>query len=224
MVREGWQKLQTLSCLDQTVPGTDNARLKVTALETAWYMRNQLLRDTDWASMAHSLEARVPLVDVELFRSIALHMNSSLAPTKLDVARTPRTPLPEKILKRKKSGFTVPVRDWLQKLRVPALADRGLRAWAKHVYRDWEDRKTADAPAARPTNLIFKIGQLGDTLVALRAVEALQGNFPGHRWILLTDRASGVTGHVLSWDVLGSTAWFDRVIYYDPKSSGWARV
>ncbi len=26
-------------------------------------MRNQLLRDTDWASMAHALEVRVPLVD-----------------------------------------------------------------------------------------------------------------------------------------------------------------
>ena len=35
-------------------------------LESSLYMRNQLLRDTDWASMAHSLEVRVPLVDVEL--------------------------------------------------------------------------------------------------------------------------------------------------------------
>ena len=30
------------------------------------YMRNQLLRDADWASMAHSLEVRVPLVDAVL--------------------------------------------------------------------------------------------------------------------------------------------------------------
>src|SRR5262249_10342746 len=36
---------------------------KVAALEAAHYLRNQLLRDTDWASMAHSLEVRVPLVD-----------------------------------------------------------------------------------------------------------------------------------------------------------------
>jgi asparagine synthase (glutamine-hydrolysing) len=32
-------------------------------LETARYMRNQLLRDADWASMAWSVELRVPLVD-----------------------------------------------------------------------------------------------------------------------------------------------------------------
>jgi len=33
-----------------------------------WYMRQQLLRDADWADMAHSLEIRVPLVDLELLR------------------------------------------------------------------------------------------------------------------------------------------------------------
>ena len=44
---------------------------RVATLEASLYMRNQLLRDTDWASMAHSLEVRVPLVDTELLRSVA---------------------------------------------------------------------------------------------------------------------------------------------------------
>ena len=35
--------------------------LAVSALEMSCYMRNQLLRDADWAGMAHSLEIRVPL-------------------------------------------------------------------------------------------------------------------------------------------------------------------
>jgi hypothetical protein len=35
-------------------------------LETALYLRNQLLRDSDWASMASSLELRVPFVDAWL--------------------------------------------------------------------------------------------------------------------------------------------------------------
>src|SRR5262249_32812985 len=38
----------------------------VHVMESGLYMRNQLLRDADWASMAHSLELRVPLVDVWL--------------------------------------------------------------------------------------------------------------------------------------------------------------
>src|SRR5262249_13353190 len=51
-------------------PGTSFA--KVAVLECSLYMRDQLLRDTDWASMAHSLEVRVPLVDVDLLRHVAL--------------------------------------------------------------------------------------------------------------------------------------------------------
>ena len=34
-------------------------------------MRNQLLRDADWAGMAHSLEIRVPLVDFTLLGALA---------------------------------------------------------------------------------------------------------------------------------------------------------
>ena len=44
---------------------------KVATLEASLYMRNQLLRDTDWASMAHSLEVRVPLVDSVLLQRMA---------------------------------------------------------------------------------------------------------------------------------------------------------
>ena len=44
---------------------------RVAVLESSLYMRNQLLRDTDWASMAHSLEVRVPLVDIKLLSQLA---------------------------------------------------------------------------------------------------------------------------------------------------------
>ena len=38
---------------------------RVATLELSWYMRNQLLRNPDWAGMTHSLEFRVSLVDVK---------------------------------------------------------------------------------------------------------------------------------------------------------------
>src|SRR6185436_8118432 len=44
---------------------------RVASLEASLYMRNQLLRDADWASMAHSVEVRTPLVDIALLRQIA---------------------------------------------------------------------------------------------------------------------------------------------------------
>ena len=45
----------------QPDPGSSFAR--VATLKSSLYMQNQLLRDADWASMAHSLEVRVPLVE-----------------------------------------------------------------------------------------------------------------------------------------------------------------
>ena len=71
MVRAGLKKLETLARLDETAGPPQTAHGKVSALELSWYMRNQLLRDSDWAGMAHSLEIRVPFVDAELFRRLA---------------------------------------------------------------------------------------------------------------------------------------------------------
>jgi len=64
--REGLARLDILRKMEQSLdpdPGTPFAR--VAALETTFFLRDQLLRDIDWASMAHSLEVRVPLIDVE---------------------------------------------------------------------------------------------------------------------------------------------------------------
>ncbi len=71
LVREGWRELETQLLLKNSIKGIKSTFQKVSALELSWYMRNQLLRDSDWAGMAHSLEIRVPFVDVELLRSIA---------------------------------------------------------------------------------------------------------------------------------------------------------
>jgi asparagine synthase (glutamine-hydrolysing) len=128
LVREGWLELNTLQCLRGSIDGVSNARLKVSALETAWYMRNQLLRDADWASMAHSLELRVPLVDVELFRTVTRLVRAGHAPSKQDMAMSPIKPLPDSIINRPKTGFSVPVREWL--VGGDAVAKRGLRGWA----------------------------------------------------------------------------------------------
>ena len=65
LVAEGLRRLAPLShiaaALQSGRPLGDFDR--VAALETSLYMRNQLLRDADWAGMAHSIEIRVPYVD-----------------------------------------------------------------------------------------------------------------------------------------------------------------
>jgi asparagine synthase (glutamine-hydrolysing) len=110
---------------------------KVAVLESALYMRNQLLRDTDWASMAHSLEVRVPLVDVRLLLRVAWVTTKSGSLSKRLLGSSPRLPLPSKVIERPKTGFGTPIQAWLQRdtriqhwRRVPAFAAEKC-AWAR---------------------------------------------------------------------------------------------
>jgi asparagine synthase (glutamine-hydrolysing) len=133
LAREGWEQLQTLARLRETTAGIQDEHLRVTALNSCWYMRNQLLRDTDWASMAHSLEVRTPLVDWTLLRRLA-PLIATHGLSKADMARTPKQPLPEDLLNRPKSGFWVPMREWLLADRPEYKDARGRRGWVQYVY------------------------------------------------------------------------------------------
>jgi asparagine synthase (glutamine-hydrolysing) len=146
MARDGLDALDTRARLDAEAARYATAHLKVAALELQWYMRNQLLRDGDWAGMAHSVEIRVPFVDLELIRRIAPLLASAQPPTKSEMAATPRTPLPQAVLDRAKTGFVVPVRDWIAG-DAGFAGDRGLRGWARlvHAAQTGEPRESARA-------------------------------------------------------------------------------
>jgi asparagine synthase (glutamine-hydrolysing) len=116
LVKEGLRRLQPLRALAATIkpdPRSNNGRVLV--LEASHYMRNQLLRDADWAGMAHSIEIRVPLVDVALLKSLAAVV-PVLKPGmgKAALARAPSVPLPDEVIARAKSGFWVPIGDWME--------------------------------------------------------------------------------------------------------------
>ena len=114
-------------------PGSDLGR--VTALESAWYMRNQLLRDTDWAGMAHSLEVRTPLVDFTLLQAMAPYV-PLLAPGvgKRALANAPSTPLPAGAAEQSKLGFSVPISSWTRgETTAPHRLDS--RLWASRVLK-----------------------------------------------------------------------------------------
>ena len=117
IAREGLRRLKPLQRLAASLtpdPSSDSARVCV--LESAHYMRNQLLRDTDWAGMAHSLEIRVPLVDFTLLRALA-PVIPALTPGagKAALAKAPTSPLPNEIATRAKTGFGVPTGAWMNK-------------------------------------------------------------------------------------------------------------
>ena len=137
MAAEGLRRLAILDLIRAAItpdPGTPFAR--VAALETALFMRNQLLRDIDWASMAHSLEVRVPLVDAFLLRRVAPAVfTSSRRDGKELLARSPRTALPDAVMTRKKTGFTLPINAWLEREHKEVPHSFGMRPWALFLYQ-----------------------------------------------------------------------------------------
>ena len=134
-VKEGLEKLQTISSLNSTIDGIDSDRIKISILETTWYMKNQLLRDTDWASMAHSLEIRVPYVDVDLFTTVISLIKSGFSITKHEMCMTPSRPLPEEVIKKPKSGFAIPANLWMLEALSQKVQGRGYRDYAKNIYK-----------------------------------------------------------------------------------------
>ncbi len=84
-------------------------------LETSRYMRNQLLRDSDWASMASSVELRVPLVDAWLRERLAANgFEPARSQGKAALVRQVAPELPAALWTRPKSGFFIPVLEWLE--------------------------------------------------------------------------------------------------------------
>ena len=130
---EGLNRLQILERIGAALevdPGTPFAR--VAALEASLYMRNQLLRDTDWAGMAHSLEVRTPLVDAALLRQMAPLLATSCDDCKRLFALAP--PLPKWLRERRKTGFRIPVGEWMD--LPPDGTSTGMRSWARTVWTE----------------------------------------------------------------------------------------
>lgn len=108
---------------------SSDAKTRVSILESYLYMKNQLLRDTDWASMAHSVEIRVPLVDSRLAQDLP---QSTCKPSLLD-----EFPEVSRFLSgRPKSGFGVPLTQWLN-----CGPQHWSRAWAQIVNTQFGPRE-----------------------------------------------------------------------------------
>lgn len=80
-----------------------------------YYLHDTLLRDLDQMTMAHSLEARAPLLDKELME-FAWKLPLSLkvrGTSKQLLADAVRDIVPEALLQKPKSGFELPMHEWL---------------------------------------------------------------------------------------------------------------
>jgi len=90
-----------------------NPKLQLAQIESIYYMRNQLLRDSDWSSMYHGVELRTPFVDTKLLESLKDIMNSySSLRNKNSLKFSFDTLLSKENMLNKKIGFQTPTKEW----------------------------------------------------------------------------------------------------------------
>ncbi len=107
------------------------------------YLPGDLLTLTDRMSMAHSLEVRVPFVDVrfaDYAASLSIRDKVGFWQTKVAFRKALRGRLPHEILQRPKQGFGVPVDLWLRR-ELRTLADRLLSPEATRARGLFRERE-----------------------------------------------------------------------------------
>jgi asparagine synthase (glutamine-hydrolysing) len=101
------------------------------------YLRNQLLRDSDWASMDHSVELRTPLVDSWLLREVRPVLAAfGRFKNKRLLGESARPPLSESLIMRRKTGFSIPVQRWLAGMGRSRTVEGKSRDWARQLVAD----------------------------------------------------------------------------------------
>lgn len=81
-----------------------------------WFVKD-ILQKGDKMTMAHSIEARVPFADKDIFHSaqnLSDYQKVSKDNTKLLLREASRNVLPEETANKKKLGFPVPLREWIR--------------------------------------------------------------------------------------------------------------
>lgn len=121
----------------------------ISHLELTTYMCNQLLRDSDTASMAWGLELRVPFIDRVLFEQVSsIPAEFRLEQGKqLLVDSVPE--IPEWVVSRPKQGFRFPFDEWFSNewrdMELPETPSwipltPWYRRWSLAVLIDWKSR------------------------------------------------------------------------------------
>jgi asparagine synthase (glutamine-hydrolysing) len=143
LLNEGLHSLSTYPSVRQSISRLvehgGSVHSQIAALESGWYMRNQLLRDADWASMRFGLEVRVPLVDYALLQRLGPVIRSPRPLEKSDLFACARSALPSSVGDRKKTGFVTPVYQWAAEGQNRL---GGARNWASEVHRRFRADRT----------------------------------------------------------------------------------
>lgn len=91
--------------------------------------------------MADSVEIRVPMVDIAVLRALAPLLPNRPMHGKRVLGEVPAKRLPDALLERPKTGFAVPVHEWVSPPQPGAprrSLSMGLRNWALRLAREFD--------------------------------------------------------------------------------------
>jgi len=94
-----------------------DAITKMQAIDINFWLAKDILHKADRMCMAHSLEARVPFTDIDVFDTaskIPTFLKVNKETTKVALREAAKNVIPNKSYQKKKLGFPVPVREWMK--------------------------------------------------------------------------------------------------------------
>ncbi len=112
--------------------------------EINMYMQNQLLKDTDFMSMSHGVEVRVPFLDtnfIKLVTSIHPSIKFGEHQKKRLLIEAYKDELPAQIWNRSKMGFTFPFQEWMRKNKEISSPDLYQNKRAKKLIHSFNENK-----------------------------------------------------------------------------------
>jgi len=131
----GWQELNILENINQDTKDIKNKNLSIMYFEIKYYLCRKLLRDIDWTSMSNSIEMRTPLVDWFFFKKLLPILKSNVNLSKKSLLDTVKNKIPTDLYKRKKTGFGIPHKSYLNKvLGIQTKYSNALKDWSIYSY------------------------------------------------------------------------------------------
>ncbi len=137
-----------IDCL-QNLPLNDtiqylNDEERASWFEMNMYMQNQLLKDTDFMSMSHGVEVRVPFLDVN-FVNLVTKIHPSIKfgehQKKRLLIEAYKDELPEETWNRSKMGFTFPFQEWMRKNKEISSPDLYQNKTAKKLIGEFNNHQ-----------------------------------------------------------------------------------
>jgi asparagine synthase (glutamine-hydrolysing) len=156
----GYDPLDAFRDLYDRAPGTDFLS-RVLYLDLKTYLVDDVLTKVDRASMANSLEVRVPLLDhhlVEFAHSLPLQLKLRDGKGKYLLRKVMRQFLPQDFLDARKMGFRIPFVPWVRE---------SLRNWSEDIlFKESQTSSFIDQAALREIWENFQGGHihLGDLM------------------------------------------------------------